>query len=198
MKHLAAGMPWSGDQLKASAFVVGPRDGAGAALMDLARAIGFANVSRYQGLPRAEAQSAKTPLIFFLCSPVRDVRTLKPMADAIRFSPSLKLRFLPMIYFARDPSLETVKHCIGMGFDDVIALPFAGDDIGDRIARQIGHIQTYYETATYFGPDRRNRLGGDPRSAGSDHGGGQFRRIEIMRNPETGIELLSDDLQVVV
>lgn len=120
------------------------------------------------------------------------------MADAIRFSPSLKLRFLPMIYFARDPSLETVKHCIGMGFDDVIALPFSGDDIADRIARQIGHIQTYYETATYFGPDRRNRLGGDPRSATSDHGGGQYRRMEIMRNPDTGVDVISDDLQVVL
>ncbi len=190
-------MPWSGDQLKASAFVVGPRDGAGAALVELANAIGFASVSRYMGLQRAEAQVAKTPLIFFLCSPVDDVRTLKPMADAIRFSPSLRLRFLPLIYFARDPSLDTVKRCIGMGFDDVVALPISGDDVGDRIARQIGSIQTYYETATYFGPDRRNRVGTE-RSTESDHGGAPFRRIEIMRNPETGVELIRDDVQIVL
>ena len=187
-----------GPKVKASAFVVGPKDGAGAALIDMARAIGFATVQRYQGLARAESQVHKTPLIFFLCSPVADVRTLKPMADAIRFSPSLKLRFLPMIYFARDPSLDTVKQCVGMGFDDVIVLPFAGDDISDRIARQVGQIKTYYETATYFGPDRRNRVGGNPRSTGSDHGGGQHRRFEIRRNADTGVELLSDDLQVVV
>lgn len=187
-----------GPIVKASAFVVGPKDGAGATLIDMARALGFATVQRYQGLGRAESQSAKTPLIFFLCSPVGDVRTLKPMASAIRFSPSLKLRFLPMIYFARDPSLETVKECIGMGFDDVIALPVSGDDISDRIARQIGSITTYYETATYFGPDRRNRMGGNPRSTGSDNGGGQYRRIDIMRNPETGVDVLSDDLQVVL
>jgi len=166
--------------------------------MDLARAIGFESVQRYQGLARAERQSAKTPLVFFLCAPARDVRTLKPMADAVRFSPSLKLRFLPLIYFAREPSLETVKQCIAMGFDDVIALPIAGDDAGDRIARQIGRIQTYYETSTYFGPDRRNRTGGPKRSGDSDHGGGQFRRIEIVRNPDTGIDVISDDMQVVV
>ena len=99
--------------------------------------------------------------------------------------------------FARDPDIETIKSCIKMGFDDVIALPFASGDIGDRIARQVGRIQTYYETSTYFGPDRRNRVG-NSRSADSDHGGGQFRRIEIMRNPDTGIELLRDDFQVVV
>lgn len=80
--------------------------------MELANAIGFASVSRLYGLQRAEAQVAKTPLIFFLCSPVDDVRTLKPMADAIRFSPSLRLRFLPLIDSARDPSLDTVKRCI--------------------------------------------------------------------------------------
>jgi hypothetical protein len=124
---------------------------------------------------------------------VGDVRALKPMADALRFSPSLKLRFLPLIYFARDPSLDTVKRCIAMGFDDVIALPIGGDDASDRIRRQIGRIQTYYETATYFGPDRRNRDGGARRSTGSDHGGGRFRRIEIVRNPETGVDVISDD-----
>jgi hypothetical protein len=161
--------------------------------MDLARAIGFESVQRYQGLVRAERQTAKTPLVFFLCAPTKDVRTLKPMADAVRFSASLKLRFLPLIYFAREPSLETVKQCIAMGFDDVIALPIGGDDVSDRIARQIGQIQTYYETTTYFGPDRRNRTGGEHRSTGSDHGGGKFRRIEIVRNPETGVDVLSDD-----
>jgi hypothetical protein len=177
---------------------VGPRDGAGAALVDLARAVGFESVARYQGLVRAEKQAAKTPLIFFLCAPVKDVRSLQPMADAIRFSPSLKLRFLPLIYFARDPSLDTVKHCIRMGFDDVIALPIAGDDVSGRISRQIGVIQTYYETATYFGPDRRNRDGGTERSRESDHGGGQFRRIEIVRNPDTGVDVIRDDMQIVL
>ena len=40
--------------MKASALVVGPRDGAGAALLDLARAVNFTAVQRYQGLARAE------------------------------------------------------------------------------------------------------------------------------------------------
>ncbi|OJX54975.1 MAG: hypothetical protein BGO81_00565 [Devosia sp. 66-22] len=167
-------------------------------LMDLAHAVGFESVQRYQGLARADRQVSKTPLVFFLCAPTKDVRSLKPMADAVRFSPSLKLRFLPLIYFAIDPSVDTVKQCIAMGFDDVIALPIGGVDVSDRIARQIGRIQTYYETSTYFGPDRRNRTGGPSRSTGSDHGGGQFRRIEIVRNPETGIDVISDDLQVVL
>jgi hypothetical protein len=164
--------------------------------MELARAVGFSTVQRYQGLSRAEILLNRTPLLYFLCSPVDDVRRLKPMADAIRFSPSFKMRFLPLIYFAREPSIDTVKHCIEMGFDDVIALPFAGDDIGDRLARQIGTVQSFYATATYFGPDRRNRMGAPARSPDSDRGGGEHRRIEIRRNTDTGVDILSEHLHL--
>ncbi len=183
--------------MKASAFVVGQRDGASASLADLARAIGFQSVERYQGLVSSEKQLEQTPLVYFLCAAVADVRSLKPMADAIRFSPSLKLRFSPMIYFARDLSLDSIRQCILMGFDDVIALPYGGGDMSERIFRHIGKATTYYETATYFGPDRRNRLG-NIRSLDSDHGGGQYRRIEILRTQESGVNVLRDDFEVVV
>ena len=84
-----------------------------------------------------------------------------------------------------------------MGFDDVIAMPYTGSDLSERIFRQVGRTHTYYETATYFGPDRRNR-DGNPRSLDSDHGGGQFRRIEIVRTPKPASNVLRDDFQVVV
>jgi PleD family two-component response regulator len=186
-----------GRTLNASVFVVGPRDGAGAALQDLARGLGFSPVERYSGLGAVEKQAHVTPLVFFFCAAVADIRTLKPMADAVRFSTSLKLRYSPLIYFTRDPSVETIKACIRMGFDDVIALPYAHGDLDERIRRQIGQTQTYFETATYFGPDRRNRTG-NVRSTESDHGGGQFRRIEIIRRVETGVDVLDDDSQFVV
>ena len=183
--------------MNASAFVVGARDGATAALQDLARAIGLMPVERYSGIGRAEKQARNTPLMYFFCAEVGDVQRLKPTADAIRFSPNPDLRFSPLIYFTRQASTETIKACIRLGFDDVIALPYTGGDLSERIFRQIGRPFTYYETANYFGPDRRNRTG-NPRSADSDHGGGQFRRIEIVRNPDSGISVLRDDFQVVV
>ena len=183
--------------LNASAFVVGPRDGASAALQDLARAIGFMPVERFSGIGRAEKQTRNTPLMFFFCAEVPDVQQLKPTADAIRFSANPDVRFSPLIYFTRQASTETIKSCIRLGFDDVIALPFSNGDLSERIFRQIGRPFTYYETATYFGPDRRYR-GSNPRSSDSDHGGGQFRRIEIVRDPNSGISVLRDDFQVVV
>lgn len=186
-----------GTTLNASAFVVGARNGASAALHELARAVGFSTVERYAGLAHAERQLRDIPLAFFLCAEVSDLATLKPTADAIRFSPSLGLRFSPLIYFSRSLSVECIRQCIRMGFDDVIALPYANGDLSERIFRQVGRPQVYYETATYFGPDRRNRMG-HPRSSESDHGGGQYRRIEIVRNPMTGVDVLRDDFRVVV
>jgi hypothetical protein len=183
--------------LNAAALVVGARNGATAALQELAHAIGFMPVERYAGFASAERQARETPLVFFLCAEVPDVETLKPTADAIRFSISAELRFSPLIYFSRSLSIESIRACIKMGFDDVIALPYKAGDLSERVFRQVGRTQIYYETATYFGPDRRNRLG-NARSADSDHGGGQFRRIEIVRNAMTGVDVLRDDFQVVV
>jgi hypothetical protein len=192
----ALAVPMGGSAVNASALVVGPRDGASAAISELAKALGFAPVERYAGLARTETQALATPLIFFLCAAVSDVATLEPMARTIRFAAG-RLRFSPLVYFTHAPSVDTIRQCIRMGFDDVIALPSVTGAIGERLFRQIGQPHVYYETATYFGPDRRNRLGQD-RSTDSDHGGGQYRRIEIVRDPRSGVNVLRDDFEVVV
>lgn len=165
-------------------------------LQNLAAKLGFSPVQSYAGLRRAEKQAETTPLQFFLCAEVPDVRTLKPMADAIRFSPSLNLRFSPLIYFARQLSIDAIRLCIGMGFDDVIALPYAGGDLRERIGRQVGTRQVYYDTGTYFGPDRRSRDEVD--RPGDGGASAEFRRIEIVRRPESGVDVLSDDMQFVI
>ena len=57
----------------------------------------------------------------------------------------------------------------------------------------MGQNLTYYETSGYFGPDRRDRVTG-PRRAAESRVGGQFRRLEIVRNLTSGINVLRDDL----
>ena len=181
--------------MNASAFIVGPPSGAGTpALTELAHTLGFSKVSAFAGRSAAEKQSALTPLVFFFCAAVADLKSLKSTADGIRQSRSDAIRFAPLIYFARNLGLDTIRSCIQMGFDDVIALPF-GDGVNERIMRQTGRLQIYYETDTYFGPDRRDRTA-SARDAVSD--AGQFRRYEIMRSPEKGIVMLHDDFQLVI
>jgi hypothetical protein len=182
--------------LNASAFVVGPPSGAGTpALIELAHALGFAKVAPFATRQSAEKQAMATPLVFFLFAAVGNLRNLKPTADGIRQSRSAALRFAPMIYFARKPDLDIIRGCIQMGFDDVIALPF-GEGVNDRIMRQVGRMQVYYETASYFGPDRRDR--NMSREQAVSGASGEYRRYEIVRSPEKGIDVLHDDFQVVV
>ena len=181
--------------MNASAFIVGPPSGAGTpALTELAQSLGFGTVSPFTSRSGAEKQSALTPLVFFFCAAVADLKSLKLTAQGIRQSRNDAIRFAPLIYFARKPGLDTIKSCIQMGFDDVIALPF-GDGVSERIMRQIGRLQIYYETDTYFGPDRRDRNAEARDTASSSP---EFRRYEIVRSPEKGIDVLHDDFQVVV
>ncbi len=176
--------------------MVGSGSAAGAGLIALARSLGFSRVEPYSGIEIMLQRAEATPLIYVLCAAVPDVSKLKPTAKLLRSSPDYRLRFAPLIYFPPEPSIETIKACIGMGFDDVIAMPYSGNDLGQRIGRQIGGTHIYYETPTYFGPDRRNRVG-ETRSSESDPGGGEYRRMEIRRS-EAGIDVLSDEFEVVI
>lgn len=181
---------WQG--MQATAYIVGPLDGPGAALMDLARRLSFAAVLPYAGVAEAEQQARSTPVCFFLFAAVSDVGTLRNVAEAIRFCPRSRVRFSPLIYFSESPSVESIGRCINMGFDDVITMPFTPSRVAQRIDRQIGQALVYYETPGYFGPDRRDRVTA-PKRAAESRIGGQFRRLEIVRNLLTGINVVRDD-----
>lgn len=179
--------------MKAYAYVVGPQDMAWTALFDMAADLGFAGVSSYRGFSQVVEQAGETPVCYFLFSAVRDLASLRPVAEAIRFSPVGQIRFSPMVYCAREPSVETIRACINMGFDDIVALPQPRDRLAQRLERQIGRSMLFYETEGYFGPDRRNRLAPRPAQAPSRQGG-PFRRLEIVRSLKGGISVLRDEV----
>jgi CheY-like chemotaxis protein len=173
--------------MKACAYVVGPSDGPGAALLDMGRELGFPVVLPFQSVAAAEAQSQQTPLIFFLFAAVHDVRILKGVADQIRFAPARRIRFSPLLYFSESPSREAISRCIEMGFDDVITLPFTRPRLMTRITRLVDHTQIYHETSGYLGPERPIH-----------RGTGQFRRLEIIRTAAIGTSVLRDEMRVGV
>jgi hypothetical protein len=182
--------------MKATAFIVGPEDGPGATLKQLARQIGFEAVYPFRSVLDAERQSLATPLIYFLFPAADGLRKLKRSAEQIRGSEAERIRFAPMVYFSESPSLETAKACINMGFDDIITLPVALSRVEERLDRQLERPLTYYETASYFGPERRNRIGPDDGHA--ERGtGGPFRRTEFIRT-SAGINLIQHDAQIEV
>ena len=177
---------------KATAYIVGPTDGPGAALTDMARNIGFETVLPFAGAAVAEQQSARTPLIYFLFAAVENVALLRSTAESIRHFPSRRLRMLPLIYFSESPSPEAIRACIGMGFDDVLTLPFTRERVVERLTRQVNRSLVYYETPTYFGPDRRS--GSTPTAEERRNAiASRVRRFEIVRTVSSGVSILRDD-----
>jgi hypothetical protein len=182
--------------MKATAYVVGPLDGPGAALMNLARQLDLAYVLPYVGVGHAEAQSVETPVCYFLFAATEAIGSLQAVSDAIRFCSNRRIRFSPLIYFSQSPSIEVITRCIAMGFDDVITMSFTAARVRERMDRQIGRNLVYYETVGYFGPDRRDRVTA-PRRPAETRLGGQFRRLEIVRSLMTGIDVVRDDLHML-
>jgi hypothetical protein len=182
--------------MQTTAFVAGPDDAPVAVIKDLARQIGFTPVLTYRGPADLELRLQAIPLCFVLFAPVDRLNRLKPIVEAIRASQEEKARYAPLVYFSESPSLDTIKACIGIGFDDIVTIPFTLRNVRDRLTRQLDRPLTYYGTDTYFGPDRRGRL---PHEEGHTlrGTGGAHRRIEIMRTAN-GIRVLHDDLQVMV
>ncbi len=61
-----------------------------------------------------------------------------------------------------------------------------------RLRRQLNTPITYFETSTYFGPDRR-RFGQKRNNARQfQHTSQSYRRIEIKRDPLNGVQILGD------
>lgn len=178
--------------MRAYAFVVGPDNGPREALLDMARGLGFGGASPFTTMAQAEQQMQTTPLCFFLFAATENLQSLRGIAEAVRFSAVRRLRFSPLIYFAESPSVEVISTCLNMGFDDIITMPFTRKRVLERVSRQVGQNLVYFETATYFGPDRRGRGGAAPDGA-DRRSGGPFRRLEIVRNLVTGVNVLRDD-----
>ncbi|MDR3471700.1 MAG: hypothetical protein P4M09_08435 [Devosia sp.] len=183
--------------MNAAAFVVGPREGSGAALYDLAIGVGFTSVQYYRSVAEAERQATHIPLCFFLFAEVADLRRPEAAAQAIRFAGGRRVRFSPLIYFCRNPSVEIIRRCVAQGFDDVITAPFSLERIAPRLMRQIDTELVYYETSSYFGPDRRRQFEELPGQL-ERRGEGQYRRLEIVRHVATGVNVLRDDQRVVL
>jgi hypothetical protein len=178
--------------INACAYVVGDREGPGAALTITAGQLGFAPVLAYGGLAAAERQAGETPVCFFLFSEVDDPTSIRSTAEAIRFCPRATIRFSPLIYFCKNPSRETLAACMAMGFDDVIALPMNEARLKQRVMGHLDGAVTYFETSSYFGPDRRRNLK-NPSLQAERRKGGHYRLMEIRRSAAKGVAVLRDE-----
>lgn len=104
-----------------------------------------------------------------------------------RIRTSEQYRFSPAILVAGDCSAEDISRYIALGFDDIVNLPGAAGAIEKRLARQLGTPLHYFETATYFGPDRRRTQRTGPTSKTRP---GEFRFIRyVIERSATSVDI---------
>lgn len=181
----------------AGAIVVGDAAGTGEPLLAAAAECGFVFVRHLDldgHVPLSEL-TAGARLSFFLFAEAGDPRVHAPVIAEIRHSPTRELAYAPLAYFTYNGSEDLIDACIGLGFDEVIGMPLSCERLKTGLMRQIETPQVYYETAEYFGPDRR-RLS-EPRLADAFlrglNGVPAARRIEFRRSLTTGIAILEDN-----
>lgn len=124
-------------------------------LDSLARRTGFADVrgdSSHAGFP--EAGDCRLPYFLFHCQIGH--KLLHSAIGRIRADPGH--RFCPAVLVAGECSETEVVRYINLGFDDIVVLPEAARVLERRLGSHFDSPVSYFETASYFGPDRRRSL----------------------------------------
>ncbi|GEM_PF-839586 len=181
--------------MRATAFIIGPRDGSGTGLMDLCLGIGFESVRRFSQIEEAEQQVAKTPVCFFVFTADVGTEKLGSVSKAIRFSRNRQVRYAPMVCFAESPGKQLVALCIQAGFDDILIPPFSVKRVGERLKAMLEQPMTFYETPDYIGPDRRKRAGRKTPPSSALEKGNEYRQIDFVRKTGEGISILREDFR---
>jgi PleD family two-component response regulator len=173
---------------KCQAYLIGKTPTQIAELRRVAQRAGFTNCADL--LTGEGTIDANCPVrYFFVHFRVADEEILSTMA-AVRGSTDDNTRFSPFVMIIDDCDYEIILKYIRYGFDDVISLPEKADILAHRIEALLRTEHTYFETRTYFGPDRR-RLEispdiGDRRNSS----GGKHTRYRFTRDPEAGILIM--------
>jgi len=184
--------------MQATVFIIGSQKKCFEGLMDASLDIGFRTILNFTDIEIAEQQVKRTPLCFFLFSLDGNLSEIPKVAKAIRFNRKKSIRFAPMIGFTQKADQKTITACLQFGFDDIVAAPFDAQSIMLRLRELLNKQITFYETKTYFGPDRRRTPGQRPKDEPlhpKRGDGGDHREIIINRNIEIGITILSDEFK---
>ena len=126
---------------------------------------------------------------FFVHFKVADSEMLSAMT-AVRSSNDDNLRFSPCVLIIHECAYEDIIKYIRLGFDDVISLPEKASIIRHRLESLLSLEQTYFETPSYFGPDRRRMELVPIRDNRRRPEGGQHIRYRIRRDSVQGVRII--------
>ena len=156
-------------------------------LLAVATKVGFAIIEAPES---GDIPTPRTLISFVLVHEDVGDDLLRAVIKAIR-NGDKNVRFSPIIVLGNDCPFETVLQFIHLGVDDVISLPEKREVLIQRFAQQLWSEHAYFETADYFGPDRRRfETAGDGRRTGL----AAHARYDIQRLPDVGIRILRHEM----
>jgi hypothetical protein len=183
--------------MDATAFILGARTGPAVALTQIARQIGFINVSPFEGISKAATALGRTPLIYFLFAPQQPVAEMKAAAQAIRSAKGRAhgLRYMPMVALCETAAPDDVSLCLDLGFDDLITLPFKPERIQKRLKRLGEGTFAFNEGPTYCGPARNiaDEAAWSLDEADDTPTSVESVRVTVTRRFETGVSVQGAD-----
>jgi hypothetical protein len=109
--------------------------------------------------------------------------------EKVRASQDPDLRFSPFVMITRDCAYDDAIRYAHLGFDDVISLPEKANVIRKHLETMVMHEQTYIETPTYLGPDRR-RLDTPAQDNRRLRTGGVHTRYRFRRDVRDGVVII--------
>lgn len=98
----------------------------------------------------------------FAMEPIGGIELLK----LIRHSPESRDRFIPVIVMTGYTELEHIEAARDAGATEILAKPFTPKHLAVRLESIIERPRPFYETADFFGPNRRRHV--DPAYKGPE------------------------------
>lgn len=132
-----------------------------------------------------------THLPFLFVHSDADKALIIKMVAEVRANPDDNIRFMPVIMLSSERSERVVRKFLTLGCDDIILYPCTAQPLAQRLRMQINQQHDYFQTSSYFGPDRRKNETGETHP---DRRGGKesfYRHIEIKRDLRGGVKVLS-------
>jgi len=173
-----------------SAYVISSEVEWQSRLSYIMRQVGFSECIRLSGT-RGILPRHPTHLPFLLIHSNANKQFALKTVDQVRANGDDTVRFMPIIMLTDEQSERTIQKFLVLGCDDIFLYPCTARPLAKRLRMQISQPQEYFQTANYFGPDRRRNESGPTHPDRRGGKGSQYQRFEIKRDIRGGVKILS-------
>lgn len=164
-------------------------------IFEIARPAGFTECRRYGSPGDLAAYRKSTPPFVFLHHKL-DPGMIRQVVTGVRGASELETRFVPIIMITADRNQASILNYLQMGFDDILIYPCDPNQVRKRLRAQFDMPQHYFQTQTYFGPDRRKTLVRRDQPEQRNAGYKFYRHFVIQRAVKRGIRVLSSQTNI--